>query len=92
MASGVVHFWIMFALTFSLFAGGVLVDVDHLKTHSIKQLWDGFRGKSYVHSERDDSHHFFHKPTFYRAVFLATGIFVMFSIGLLIHLRLDKII
>jgi len=91
MASGVTHLWIMALLSFSLFAGGVLVDLDHYKTHSIKEMARSFLGDA-KYEERDDTKHFFHNPKNYKAIFLGVGMFALFAIGLFIHLKLDKII
>jgi len=92
MAPGTAHLIVGGILAFALFSGAVLVDLDHLRTHNLRQLWNGFIGKEYVHSERDDSHHFFHSPTGYRLVFLITGFMVLFSIGLYIHLKMDGVL
>ncbi len=95
MASGTTHFLVTFVLAFSLFAGGILPDLDHSKLlggkHSIRELYDGFRGKSYTSDVRYDLNHIMHQKRTYNAIFLTTGIFLMFSIGLLLHLKLDNI-
>lgn len=91
MATGITHFFIGCVLALALFSGIFLVDLDHLKTHNIKQLWNGFIGKSYTSSDRDDTNHFFHKQAGYNIIFFITGIMLMFSLGLFLHLKMDGI-
>jgi len=96
MASGLTHFWISGLLAFSLMLGGIFVDLDHWSlfggSHNITQLWKGFLGKNYIHSERDDSSHPFHQSKVYNTIFLIIACMVMFGIGYFLHLRLDKIL
>ena len=92
MASGLTHFWISGLLAFSLFAGGVLVDIDHITTHNTKQLWSGFLGKSYLNIERNDTSHPLHTPKFYKTIFLIIACMVLFGIGYFMHLKLDGIL
>ena len=91
MSSGITHTIIGGMIAFSFFFGAVLIDIDHLKTHTIKELKNGFIGKAKL-DYRDDTQHFFHKPIFYNTVFLITLMTCMFSIGLYIHLKMDGII
>ena len=90
MASGLQHLLVGGVLAFSFFAGAVLVDLDHVKTHNIKQLYNGFIGKEYKDAVRDDGGHFFHRE--YKAIFLVIGSLTAFGIGLFIHLKMDGVI
>jgi len=96
MASGFTHFWVTGIIALCFLAGGVGTDLDHWKllggTHTIKQLWNGFTGKQYKDVVRNDSKHFFHKPIFYKTIFYITTCLIAFSAGLLLHLKLDRII
>ncbi len=96
MASGMTHLLIGLALTASFMVGNSLVDFDHYKLfggkHSINDLKKGFTGEQYKDTIRNDESHFMHKPSTYNKIFLLIGCMVMFGIGYLIHLRLDRIL
>lgn len=96
MSSGFTHFLITGLLALSFLVGGVLVDFDHFKffggEHSLKQMWSGFKGVSYVHGERQDQNHFFHQQKVFKSIFFVIGCLVMFGVGYFLHLYLDGLL
>ena len=90
--NGWFHFWTAGLIAIAFFTGAVLIDADHLRSHSLKQMWDGFRGRGFISDVREDSMHIMHQTKTYIAVFLGVGIMLAFAIGYFVHLRLDGII
>jgi len=92
MSAGIEHFLIGGVLAFCFFAGAVLIDLDHIKTHSFKELKNGFAGTNFKDAIRDDTSHFFHRPIFYKTLFIKTGMVVMFAAGTYLHLKMDGVL
>ncbi len=92
MSSGFQH--IIFAMFYisAIFSGHVLIDVDHVRSHSPKELWNAFKGVSFIHNPRDDTLHFMHQPKVYNAVFLGIGWFVLFGVFYYLHLKKDGVL
>lgn len=91
MSSGYIHLITSGIMALSFLIGAVMIDIDHIKTHSIKEIYDGFKGE-FKNDNRDDTQHFFHTPKFYKNLFIITMIINMFTIGVYMHLKMDRII
>ena len=92
MVSGLTHLWISGLLCFSLLAGGVLVDLDHIFSHNFTQLVRGFFGVQSGSEARFDEHHPLHQPIVFKAIFFFILCLVLFGISYFIHLKLDGLL